>query len=364
VERNQQIRDGGYAIDVRGSATEILHRMNLYDQAVSLDTNMKTVAFVDPKSAKQSVIDAALFGGRTENNLEIMRGDLVDLLYKNVGKNVIWKFGDSIESLSEDGDSMHVTFASGETGKYSLVIGADGIHSRSRHLIFGDESSYIKPLHAKIAIATIPNILKLDHEEKLYAEVGKSVFLYSSKANAAKAMFLWSDKNTAPNASLDQQKNVLNDIYHNVHAWKVPDVLVSAIESNDFYLDTMATLTIPTYSKGRYVLLGDAGYSASPSSGQATSLALIGADILAGELQATRDHAQAFRSYETIMRPFAEKNQALAPLALHGMIMKNKFFIVMRDLMLHSPKLFAAMNKPVLDRIQKAAYIDNLPRYS
>lgn len=125
---------------MRGGATELLRCMGLYDQAVSLDTNMKTVAFVDPKSAKESVIDAALFGGRTENDLEIMRGDLLDLLYKNVGENVVWKFGDGIESLSEDGKTMYVTFASGKTGKYHIVIGADGIHSHSRRLIFGGSS--------------------------------------------------------------------------------------------------------------------------------------------------------------------------------------------------------------------------------
>jgi 2-polyprenyl-6-methoxyphenol hydroxylase-like FAD-dependent oxidoreductase len=75
----------------------------------------------------------------------------------------------------------------------------------------------------------------------------------------------------------------------------------------------MAQIRMDHWSTGRVALLGDAGYCPSPLSGQGTSLALVGAYLLADELgKADGDHHSAFVRYEQRMRPFVELNQALA----------------------------------------------------
>jgi len=363
VEAADSLRTGGYAVDVRGSAVDVLKKMGLYDQAAEHDTNMQTVSFVHPKTGKKSTIDADTFGGRVEGDLEVPRGDLVNVIFGAVREKVPVIFGDHITAIDQQESGVHVELASGKKGVYDLLIGADGVHSHTRELVYGDETPFLKSLGAQIAIASIPNIHGLDHNEELCAEVGYSMFVYSSD-DTAKAMFLWN----APEAPLrtphDQQKDRLAQIYGNVHDWKIPEVLAAALQSEDFYLDTLATLHMPTYSRDRYVLLGDAGYCASPASGQGTSLALVGAYLLAGELSKQPDVATALASYENLMRPFAEQNQALAKIALQGMIMKSRAFIVLRNLMLRSPALFNAANQPVNKRIQKAADYGSLPEYN
>jgi 2-polyprenyl-6-methoxyphenol hydroxylase-like FAD-dependent oxidoreductase len=98
-------------------------------------------------------------------------------------------------------------------------------------------------------------------------------------------------------------------------------------ERPDFYCDTMAQIRRPHWSKGCVTLVGDAAYSATPMSGQGTSIAIVGAYILAGELlEARGDYQTAFSNYEKLMRPFANKNQALAKMSAN--IMKGSSYSV------------------------------------
>ena len=363
VERSPALRTGGYAVDVRGTAVEVLKKMGIYADVRAHDTNMKTVTFVGADATHRATIDADVFGGRVEGDLEVPRGDVLNVLYGRIKDEVTLQFSDSVASLKQSPDSIQVGFESGKRADFDLVVGADGVHSRVRQLILGDESAYLKPLGARIAIATIPNFLQLDHAEMLYAEPGRSVFVYSSDAATAKALFLFQDDSHTSVRNIAEQKALLKAKLGSITAWEVPEILQHAIDSDDFYLDTVTTIQLPAYSKGRAVLLGDAGYCASPASGQGTSLALIGAYLLAGEVTTSANIEAGLSAYEARMRPFAEQNQKLAPMALQGMIMKSKAFIVVRDLMLRFPALFNAMNKPVLNRIQKAAFMRDLPEY-
>jgi 2-polyprenyl-6-methoxyphenol hydroxylase-like FAD-dependent oxidoreductase len=108
-----------------------------------------------------------------------------------------------------------------------------------------------------------------------------------------------------------QQQQALKTVYEGI-GWEVPRLLEMMPMATDWYFDQAAQIDMPRWSQGRIVLVGDAAYCASPMSGQGTSLALIGAYVLAGELAAASgDHLRAFAVYENVMRPFVEANQAL-----------------------------------------------------
>ena len=107
------------------------------------------------------------------------------------------------------------------------------------------------------------------------------------------------------------RSSALKTIYEGI-GWEVPHLLEMIPEASDWYFDKAAQIDMPRWSQGRVALVGDAAYCASPMSGQGTSLALIGAYVLPGELAAASgDCLRAFTKYESATRPFIKANQAL-----------------------------------------------------
>ena len=193
------------------------------------------------------------------------------------------------------------------------MIGADGLHSIVRKLVFGDESQFSHDLGMYISIFSVPNYLKLDRWEIEYSRGGKLVNLYSAQGDTeARAAFLFASKNLGIDPrDIIQQKALLGSIYADI-GWEVPRLLKAMENTTDFYFDSVTQICMDHWSKGRVALIGDAGYCASPVSGQGTSLALVGAYVLAGELAAAHgDYKKAFLAYEQNLRRYVRENQKL-----------------------------------------------------
>src|SRR6266567_6909054 len=140
---------------------------------------------------------------------------------------------------------------------------------------------------------------------------GKLAAMYSARQNSeAKAMFYF----TAPPLDYDRhdverQKKILAEAFAG-EGWEIPRLLKGMWDAPDFYFDPLSLVQMDSWSKGRVALLGDSGYCASPLSGQGTSLALVGAYVLAGELKAAAgDYRLAFARYEEEMREYVRLNQ-------------------------------------------------------
>jgi 2-polyprenyl-6-methoxyphenol hydroxylase-like FAD-dependent oxidoreductase len=236
------------------------------------------------------------------------------VLYEATRDNVEYLFGDSITALTQDDSGVHVTFANAEPRTFDLVIGADGVHSNTRKLVFGPESEFIKHMGYYIAIYTTPNLLELDRWELDYNTPGTIAGSYSARQNTeAKAVFAFeSDPIDYDYRDIAQQKKIVAERYAG-QGWEVPRLLGHLDAATDFYFDAMAQIHLDSWSKGRVSLVGDAGYCASPLSGQGADLSLVGAYVLAGELAAANgDQTIAFARYEQEMRPLVEACQSFA----------------------------------------------------
>lgn len=326
VERAPSLREGGYKVDIRGVAVDVVRRMGLLERVHAASTDMRGAAFVNKRGKQIATLDADTFGFRHGDDTEILRGDLARILHDATRSHTEYVFGDWITGLDQGPDGVEVTFAHGEPRRFDLVVGADGLHSGVRALAFGPEEDYLRRFDAYISISTVPNTFELDRWELLHsAAPGKMVNVYSTaRAHDAKAAFWF----TAPplpydRRDVDGQKDLVADRFAGL-GWEIPDLLSAMREADDFYFDPVCQVVMDRLSAGRVTLLGDAGYCPSPASGQGTSLALAGAYVLAGELAS--NYSEALPRYEALMRPFIEKNQALAKTALRGIIPQSRAF--------------------------------------
>ena len=115
--------------------------------------------------------------------------------------------------------------------------------------------------------------------------------------------------------------------------WRSDELLAAADADDDFHLDTVSQVHMDGWSRGRVTLIGDAGYCGSPLTGMGTSLALVGAYVLAGELGRARgDHTTAFSRYEEIMRPYVAASHTLPPGGVDGFLPRGRFMLRMRVL--------------------------------
>jgi 2-polyprenyl-6-methoxyphenol hydroxylase-like FAD-dependent oxidoreductase len=369
VERAPSLLAGGYKIDVRGTALEVLRRMRIHHAVVAAGTDMQGASLVDREGKVINEMSGDAFGHRVGEDVEIVRGALCQILKDNIA-DAEFIFGDSIRALSQRSDGVKVEFTKNSPREFDLVIGADGLHSNVRGIAFGEEARFIRDLGLYLCVYTVPNYLNLDRVEIQYSELGRIAAIWSSRGDAnAKACFGFA----APSIHIDlrdraQQQQVLTNVYKDI-GLEVPTLLEMMPDAADYYFDVAAQIHMPHWSQGRDVLAGDAGYCASPMSGQGTSLALIGAYVLAGELAAASGAYQtAFARYEREMRPFVMLNQALGIKSANLMRSKEKrnaFAWLLEQMMQIAPgRMVEFLINRSTRRIHQAANAINLKDYS
>jgi len=298
VERAPSLRLGGQAVDFKGETHRtVLSRMGILDDVRRLQTGGSDQEIVDADGRTLAVMPGEFSGG----DIEILRGDLSRLLYERTAPACEYIFGDSITSLTETADGVHVTFERSAPRTFDLVVGADGIHSNVRRLAFGPEEQYVRFLGHYYAL--VETGLDFGEPGKMYNEPGRMVAVGGPKAPV---FFVFaSEPLKYDRYDVEQQKKLLDRAYAGM-GWRVPEVMAAVRDASEVYFDSISQVRIDRYSRGRVVLLGDAAYG-NTLAGFGTGLAVVGAYVLAGELAAANgDHRVAFAEYERQMRPYAK----------------------------------------------------------
>jgi 2-polyprenyl-6-methoxyphenol hydroxylase-like FAD-dependent oxidoreductase len=363
IEKHPSLRTGGYKIDLRGVALEVLKRMGIYDAIVESRTAITQAVCVDTEGNQVTQMSADLCGTRLEGvDLEIMRGTLCVIMQEAVG-DAEYLFGDSITHISENETGVYVEFEKSKPRTFDLVIGADGLHSTVRDLVFGDESKFSQELGVYVSVFSFPNFLKLTDCEIEHHSLRKFVNLYRDRKDVhAKAAIAFSVPQPFRSRDAKKQKQLIEEVFAD-SKWEMPRILAALKDSPDFYFDTMAQIHMPHWSKGRVTLVGDAAYSATPLSGQGTSIAIAGAYVLAGEL-AEADYPTAFSRYEELVRPFAKQNQALAMMSARIMSGSSYSVWLHRLAALLPARVVLYFKNKALKRTTIAANALNLKEYN
>ncbi|WP_338079843.1 FAD-dependent monooxygenase [Antrihabitans stalactiti] len=322
VERAPELRPGGQAVDARGVAKEAIRRMGLDAPIRAACTDTAGAYTVDVDGKVLETFRADDHGGDGYiSEIEILRGDMSRVLYDDTKDDVEYIFGDRIAEVTQDADGVDVVFAGGVRRRFDLVVGADGLHSALRTMVFGPREQFIRHLGLVLAFYSVPNEFGIDRWLIDYQDAGRSAGL-RPLPDSSRAMAMLSF--TAADFEVDYrdvaaQKRLLRERMDGF-GWLTPRILAHVDDTPDFYLDQVAQVVMDRWSSGRVGLLGDAAFSSSPMSGGGTGLALVGAYLLAGELAAAGWEPEAgFAGYEKRMRSFVEANQEIGRLHVHSL---------------------------------------------
>ena len=326
VETTPEMRRGGQAVDFKGATHRtVLERMGILEAVHKARWVGGGDGFiVDASGRKVATVPAAFSGGE----VEILRGDLAQILFERTVATCEYVFGDSVASLKETTDGVEVTFERSAPRVFDLVVGADGIHSNVRKLAFGPEADYVRYLGYYYALAKIGGEAS---EDVMYNEPGRMASIGGPKAPA---FFVFaSEPLQYERDNIDQQKRLLADAYAG-GAWKIPELIEKLPAAEEFYMDSVSRVIADHYSKGRVVLLGDSAYG-NTLGGFGTGLAIVGAYVLAGELyRSNGDYKVAYAQYESKFRGYAKVSQKvnsgklLAPSTRLGLYARNRMFSV------------------------------------
>ncbi|KAK2627992.1 hypothetical protein QTJ16_002638 [Diplocarpon rosae] len=316
VERSPSLRRAGQQIDIRGAGLTVVQHMNLEATIRSKTTKEAGLAFVDSRGRPFATFPVDEKGGRSfTSDVEIVRGELAQIVYDASKETTEYVFGDHVTRWVEREEKIEVEFASGGKGEFDMLLGADGMGSKIRRLAFPDEQA-LRPLGQYTSFFTVPYEESDGRYAQWYNAPGGRCILLRPDHEGNTRVYL-SIMSPSPagyyTLSIDEQKQMMHGFFADA-GWEAARVLRGMDRADDFYMQEIAQIKMRRWSQGRVGLLGDAGYCPSPISGMGTSLALIGAYVLAGEIaRCGMDHHEAFRRYQQRMHPYVEKAQRLLP---------------------------------------------------
>jgi 2-polyprenyl-6-methoxyphenol hydroxylase-like FAD-dependent oxidoreductase len=313
VEKSHTLRGGGYPIDIRGTALGVVERMGLLPRLRDAHVDTRRITFLDTGGTQVASLRPEAIAGGDDSDLEVRRGDLAEILYGAVRDDVEFLFDNTIVAMNDHSEGVDVTFRSGLQRTYDHVIGADGLHSAVRALTFGPEEQFHRYLGYCFAGFTMPNHLGLAHEGVLWNAPGRAAVLYAVGERKSVHGFLSFARAEAPFGAFrdpEAQRDLVASVFAG-DGWEVPGLVAAMRSADDLFFDTVSQIRLPRWSSGRVALVGDAAYAPSFLTGQGSSLALVGAYVLAGHLASAPGHVAAFEAYERDTRPFVELNQGL-----------------------------------------------------
>lgn len=356
VERAAELRSGGYLIDFWGAGFDVAERMGIVPELRRRGYVMSEVRAVNRDGRRIASLDPSLVMGSAERYVSIARSDLADVIYRALDDRAEMIWDDTVDALVDDGDRVRVSFESGQTRDFDLVVGADGLHSKVRRLAFGPEEQFERYLGVVVAAFEVDGYRPRDElVAMMYADVGSQAMRVSLRDDATLLLLTVRHDGSMPPDDPAAQQAFLRERLAGA-GWEVPHMLELMPRAKGFYFDSASQIRMPSWSNGHVALVGDAAAGPSFMAGQGSALAMVESYVLAAELATCPDHRTAFARYERRLAPLLESKQDAAEGLGLAFAPRSRFQLLQRNLgmrMMGLPKVAGLlMGKSFYDSVE------------
>jgi 2-polyprenyl-6-methoxyphenol hydroxylase-like FAD-dependent oxidoreductase len=331
IEQAPEFRTGGYMIDFWGVGYQVAKRMGIEDAIRAAGYQIEWLRSVGSRGESKADVDVDVFRRLIGDDFtSLPRGDLAAAIYVTIDDKVETMFGDSIATVDDHGDGVRLTFENSAPRDFDLLIGADGLHSNVRRLVFGPEQNFERYLGCKVAACVVDGYRPRDELVYVtYSSPGRQLARFALRDDRTMFLFIFRSGHDDTDAKpKDQLRNEFNDV-----GWECRDFLTALDQVDDLYFDVVSQIRMDSWSRGRVLLIGDAAGCISLLGGEGTGLAITEAYVLAAELaRAGADHRRAFDAYQTKLRPFIKAKQAGAVRYIPFFATRTRFGLRFRNM--------------------------------
>ncbi|PYH02054.1 FAD-binding domain [Arthrobacter stackebrandtii] len=333
VEHASELRGGGYIVDFWGAGFDVAKKMGIVPQLMRRGYVMTEARTVNRNGHRLATLKTEKILEAAGRYVSVARSDLASVICDALDGNTELIFDDTVMHLDDDDQRVRVTFRSGTTQDFDLVVGADGLHSRVRQLAFGPDADFEKYLGMVVACFETTSYWRRNELAAImYAGVGFQATRLSLRDDSTMILFSLRHDGELPATRVEQERLVRAKLAD--QGWELPAMLELMSKAKDFYFDAVSQIRMPQWSSGRVALVGDAAACPSFLAGQGSALAVVEAYTLAAELAATQDHRLAFSRYHDRLAAFLlSKQDAAVGLGL-AFAPKNRLQLATRNVVM------------------------------
>jgi 2-polyprenyl-6-methoxyphenol hydroxylase-like FAD-dependent oxidoreductase len=332
VERAPELRRGGYLVDFWGAGFDVADRMGIVPELRRHGYVMREARVVARDGRRIGSIRPSAITRSAERYLSIARSDLAAAIYATVEGAAELVVEDTVHALDDEGDRVRVTFEHAEPRDFDLVVGADGLHSQVRRLAFGPDEQFERYQNIVVSVFDIAGYRPREElVAVMHADVGFQAVRVSLRDDVTMVILTVRHDGKVPLASVADQQELLREQLAGA-GWETRALVEAMPRASTFYFDAVSQIQMPSWTRGRVALVGDAASCPSLLAGQGSALAMIGSYVLAAELaRSGGDHAQAFARYQARLARFLQSKQGAARGLGLAFAPRDRFQLLVRD---------------------------------
>ncbi len=303
VDRFAGAPDGGLALNLPGNAVRALGALRLADGATGLGRPIRRREYRSARGRLLFAVDEDAFWGEGARPTCMRRSDLLSLLARDLPAGSV-RWNGAVKSVRPTSHGVEVTMADGTTGRWGLVVGADGVHSTVRAAALGDPALRAAALSRASWRFMAPNP-GVDCWSVWSGAQGTFLLIPTD------ADIVYGYASASRGGHVDADPEWLRVTFAGFPD-PVPQVVATVLaERSSLYHSPVEEVRIPRWTQGRVVLIGDAAHATAPVWAQGAAMALEDALVLADLLATRQDWGQVGVEYEQRRRPRVTHVQAM-----------------------------------------------------